>query len=274
MWRLKVGCVFLGLTILIAITGYVAAGWGWVDAIYMVTITIFGVGYGEVQPVTHAGMKLFTIAVIIAGCSSGLFVIGGILQLVTEGEVRRMLGIQNRVKEMNSLNNHAIICGYGRVGKMLAKNLVDAGQSLIILDQNPGRVDQAIQDGLLAISGDAVDDSVLIEAGIDRAKSLSTVLPNDAMNVFITLSARDLNESIQIIARAESPATERKLFRSGATRVVMPAAIGAMRIAQLITDGQTPDAVSESDDSCAIVRQELDNVRALGRDVDRIIRST
>ncbi|MEM9644735.1 MAG: potassium channel family protein, partial [Planctomycetota bacterium] len=161
-------------TMVIATAGYVLAGWEWVDAIYMVTITIFGVGYGEVHPVNDPALKLFTIAVIVAGCSSGIYVIGGILQMVTEGEVKRMLGVQSRSREIESLSDHAIICGYGRVGKMLANNLIAAGKSFIILDQDPQRVEQAAEDGLLAYAGDAVDDAVLLKAGIDCAKSLST----------------------------------------------------------------------------------------------------
>jgi len=225
---------FLGVCI-VATCGYVWAGWQWLDAIYMVTITIFGVGYQETRPIEEPWLKFFTMGVIFAGCSSLIFVIGGIVQMLTEGEIARIMGTRNRSKEIDALHDHTIICGYGRVGQILARDLAATDEPLIVLDNNPARVQEAISDGHLAVQGDAADDRTLTAIGIVRARALATVLPDDATTVFITLSARDLCESIHIIARAEMPATERKLLRGGATSVVMPAAIGASRIAQLAT---------------------------------------
>ena len=230
---LRKGITFFAATCVIATVGYVIAGWDWLDAVYMVTITIFGVGYGEVKPIEAPMLKLFTMGVIFAGCSSLVYVIGGIVQMLAEGEVERMLGIRTRSREIGQLSDHTIICGYGRVGQMLALELSNHGESLVILDRDTDRVQLAIEDGFLALEGDAVNDDVLHGVGIFRARTLATVLPDDATNVFITLTARDLSDTIQIIARAESPCTERKLIRGGATSVVMPAAISAVRIAQL-----------------------------------------
>lgn len=241
---LRKGLSFFVGTCIVATVGYVTAGWNWMDAIYMVVITIFGVGYGEVQPVEGVWLKLFTIGVIFAGCSSLIYVIGGIVQMLTEGEIERMLGKRSRLRELEQLQDHTIICGYGRVGQMLAMELSNHNQSMVIVDSNPARVQKAIADGFVAVEGDANDDDLLISAGLFRARTLASVLPNDAANVFITLTARDLCESIRIIARAESPTTERKLLRGGATSVVMPAAIGAIRIAQL--------AINEDHNECAL----------------------
>lgn len=229
------------VTCLAATAGYRLAGWNWIDSIYMVTITIFGVGYGEVNAIDETWLKLFTIVVIFAGCSSLIYVIGGIVQMLTEGEIERMLGNRTQTREIEQLSDHTIICGYGRVGQMLAAELQAQGESLVVLDRDPDRVQLAISDGFPAMVGDADGNDSLQQVGLHRARAFATVLPDDATNVFITLTARDLNESIRIIARAESPHTERKLIRSGATNVVMPAAIGAMRIAQL--------ALSETRDS-------------------------
>jgi voltage-gated potassium channel len=240
---LRKGLTFFVGTCIVATVGYVSAGWEWVDAIYMVTITIFGVGYGEVRPIEEPWLKLFTIGVIFAGCSSLIYVVGGIVQMLAEGEIEQMMGVRNRSREIEQLNDHTIICGYGRVGQMLAVELANHGESLVIIDHDPVRVDQAIEDGFLAIEGDAVDDDVLHRVGLFRARTLATVLPDDATNVFITLTARDLSNSIRIISRAESPSTERKLMRGGASRVVMPAAIVAVRISQLVASPlalQTP----------------------------------
>ena len=251
--RLCLGAGVLAMTVLVGIIGYVSAGWSWLDAIYMVTITIFGVGYGEVQPINDPGLKLFTILVILVGCSSGIYVIGGLFQLVTEGEIKRIMGIAQSERDIKSLRDHTIICGYGRVGKILASQLSASEQPFVIVDSNPERVRQAIDEGLLAVVGDATRDVALTRVGIYNARSLATVLPNDAMNVFITLTARDLCEKIQIIARAESPSTERKLLRSGASQVVMPAAIGATRIAELVTK----DHAEHHDQIDASVEQKL-----------------
>ncbi len=232
---LRKALAFFVTTCLVATFGYVAAGWGWVDSIYMVTITIFGVGFGEVRPVEPVWLKLFTMGVILAGCSSLVFVIGGIVQMLTEGEIERLMGIRNRSREIESLSDHTIICGYGRIGQMLAAELQQLGKSLVVLDRSHDRVAEAIDDGFLAFEGDCTEDETLQHAGIFRASVLATVLPDDATNVFITLTARGMSEAIRIIARAESPFTESKLIRSGATHVVMPAAIGAIRVAQLAT---------------------------------------
>ncbi len=231
--RLLIGIVSMIVICIVAVFGYVLAGWSWIDACYMVTITIFGVGYGEVHPMNEPGLKLFTICVIFAGCSSLIFVIGGVAQMLAEGEVKRMLGIRNRTKEIDQLRDHTIVCGYGRVGQMLAVELRNAGEAMVVLETSHERVDQSNEDGFLAMYGDASDEQILRKAGIHHAKCLATAIPNDAENVFITLTAREANATIKIIARAESPSTERKLMVSGASKVVMPALIGARYIAQL-----------------------------------------
>ena len=238
---LRKGFTFFVATCIVATIGYVSAGWEWLDAIYMVTITIFGVGYGEVRPIEEPWLKLFTIGVIFAGCSSLIYVIGGIVQMLAEGEIERMLGVRTRSREIEQLSDHTIVCGYGRFGQMLAAELANQGERLVVLDRESMRASQAIEDGFLAMQGDAVDDDALQQAGLFRAKTLATVLPDDATNVFITLTAREMSDTIRIIARAESPCTERKLLRSGASSVVMPAAIGAVRIAQLATAQECED---------------------------------
>ena len=236
---LRTGLMFMIATCLFAMIGYRLAGWQWIDAAYMVTITIFGVGYGEVNAIESTEMKIFTIVVIFAGCSSLLYVVSGIVQMLTEGEIERMLGERTQNKEIGQLSDHTIICGYGRVGQMLAAELQAQGEALVVLDRDPDRVRLAVADGFPAMVGDAVLDDTLQQVGLLRARAFATVLPDDAINVFITLTARELNESIRIIARAETPGTERKLLRSGATNVVIPAAIGALQIAQLaMSDGQ------------------------------------
>jgi voltage-gated potassium channel len=239
--RIKVGVVFFAATCLIAVAGYMAAGWELLDAVYMVVITVFGVGYGEAKPLSNSTLKIFTMGVIIAGCSSGIYVVGGFVQMLAEGEINRILGTRRMSKGIEQLVNHAILCGYGRVGQMLAQDLSAAGFPFVVVDSNESRVALAQREGHLALLGSASEESTLHTAGIARAKVLATVLPDDTANVFVTLTAREVNPSIQILARAESPSTEKKLIRSGASRVVMPALIGATKIAHMIVRPSAED---------------------------------
>jgi len=229
------GSVFFALTQLIAILGYRIAGWSWMDAIYMVVITIFGVGYGEVKPILEPALRLFTIFVIVAGTSSAVYIVGGFVQMVTEGEINRALGARKMTKEIEQLERHVIICGFGRMGMLLARRLADSGRKFVVVDLDEARIEQAQVRGYLVRFGDASDERILKEAGIERAIALATVLPNDAVNVFITLTARNLNDKLMILARGERSSTEKKLLQAGADRVVLPAAIGATRMAHLIT---------------------------------------
>ena len=226
---------------------YLSAGWSLIDSIYMVVITLFGIGYGEVRPISDPLLKIQTISFIIVGCLSGLYSIGGFVQLLTEGEIRRALGEHKMSKGLKKMKNHTIVCGFGRVGKMLAEQLSAQKEPFVIVDLDQSRLDTAAEAGYMVVVGDASTDEVLEQAGISSAKTLACVLPKDAINVFITLTARDLNADLEIIARAENPSTEHKLRRSGADYVVMPAAIGAMRMAQLISqpENQRPQATTK-----------------------------
>lgn len=244
--RVLLGGVFFTLTCAFAVGGYMIAGWNFLDAVYMVVITVFGVGYGEARPIEHPGLKVFTMGVIIAGCSSGIYVVGGFVQMFAEGEIKRALGARRMSKGIEKLKGHVLICGYGRVGQMLARDLQLAKQTFVIIDSSPERVAESQEAGFLTILGSASEEQTLISAGIADARVLATVLPDDTANVFITLTARELNPTIEIIARAESPSTEKKLRRSGATRVVMPALIGATKIAYFIIKPSAEDLLLES----------------------------
>jgi voltage-gated potassium channel len=150
--------------------------------------------------------------------------------------------MQSRIEK---LSGHAIICGYGRIGVMLAHDLAAAGMPLVIIERDAARLADIEAAGHFCIAGDATEEDVLMSAGIDRARVLATVLPNDAANVFITLSARNLNLELEIIARGEAPTTERKLLRAGAHQVVMPTHIGAERIARMILFPASADLAAD-----------------------------
>ena len=233
--RLFAGLVFFITVCVLATIGYVAAGWDLMDAVYMVIITIFGVGYGEVQPVQSPGLRVLTISLIIAGYGTAIYIVGGFVQMVTEGEINRALNKRKMTRGIEQLTGHAIVCGYGRSGRILAQQLALAKIPFVVLDQDERKLSEAEEQGFLVMQGDATEEEILLAVGVERARVLATVLPNDAANVFITLTARGLNAEMEIIARGENPSTEKKLLRSGANQVVLPHVIGGQRMAQLIT---------------------------------------
>nr|WP_264314159.1 potassium channel protein [Pseudanabaena sp. PCC 7367] len=233
--RIIIGLSFFVVTIVTAVVGYKLAGWSFLDAIYMVVITIFGVGYGEVRALDSPQLKVFTMLVIVAGTSSAVYTVGGFIQMVTEGEITRALDARRMTKSIESLDNHVIICGFGRIGYILARKLKKSHQSFVVIDTDDDRIELAHAQGFWGICGSASDENVLLAAGIKKARVLATVLPDDATNVFITLTAKELSPSIFIIARGELPSTEKKLKLAGADRVVLPANIGADRMAHMIT---------------------------------------
>jgi len=220
---------------IIAIVGYILFGWGTLDSVYMVIITIFGVGYGEVKPLETPAEKIFTIIVIIAGTTSAVYSVGGFVQMITEGEINKAFNSQRQQKTIDSLNNHIIICGFGRMGQILAQQLQKSGEDFIILDNNPESLTIAESLNYLIKIGDTTDEILLESAGILKAKILAVVLPDDTANVFITLTARGLNPNITIIARGDRPSTEKKLLLAGANHIILPASLSALRIANLIT---------------------------------------
>ncbi len=245
--RVVAGALFFGTTLIVAIIGYTRAGWSWSDATYMVVITIFGVGYGEVRPVNTPALRLLTMCVIIAGTTSAIYIVGAVVQMVTEGEINRAIGKRRMNREIESLKKHVIICGFGRIGQILARQLSHSRLPFIVLDNDKARVDLAESFGYLAKFGNAVDEGILTQVGVHRAQVLATVLPDDASNVFITLTARELNPELRILARGELPSTEKKLRLAGADQVVLPALISAQRIAYMITHPVSLNFLNQDD---------------------------
>ena len=242
--RLQVGLVTLAVIFVAAVCGYRLAGWDLLDSIYMVVTTLSMVGYHDAVggPMTPA-LEVFTIAVIVVGVSTALYILGGIFQMMTEGEINRALGLRRVSREIKRLSDHVVICGFGRVGETLAAELHRRKRPIVIVDNQPDRVAEAVSLDYLTLNDDATEEDALVNAGIRRAKTLVTTLPRDAENVFITLTARNLNPDLQIIARAESRSTEKKLIQAGADRVVLPSAAGALRMAAMVTRPSTIELI-------------------------------
>ncbi len=241
------GAICFGITFIVAVLGYIIAGWSILDSMYMVIITIFGVGFGEVRPVTSPALRVFTMFVIIAGSVSVVYMVGGFVQLLTEGEIKQALEARRMIREIEMLEDHVIVCGFGRMGQILCNKLKASRMPFVVVDNNPDRVAEAEDHGYLVYTGSATDEGVLEAVGIQRARVLATVLSDDADNVFITLTAREMNPNLQILARGEYPSTEKKLRLAGADHVVLPATIGALRMSHLITHPATLDFLDRND---------------------------
>ncbi len=255
---------FMIVVVAASTTAYMAAGWSFGDALYMVLLTVYTVGYREVRPVDTTYLHTVTIATIVLGCTGMIMVTGFLVQALTFSQVQRLLG-GNRVKSnIEKLRDHVIICGFGRIGTMLSRDLSQGGAPFVILDHDEARLAEARSMGYLCWAGDATDEDILRAAGIERARVLATVLPSDAANVFITLSARSLNPNLQIIARGEAPSTESKLLQAGANQVVLPAHIGAERIAEMVLFPETTRFIRGSQR----MRELESTLRDLGLEVD------
>ena len=193
-------------------------GWGFGDVLYMVVLTVYTVGYDEVRPIDTAELRIITIALIVTGCTGMIFLTGTLIQLITASQLQQLFGFRRMEKDIDRLSDHVIICGYGRIGQMLARELQAGNCDFVVVERGDSRMTAARELGFLSLQGDATDEDVLRRAGVARARALATVLPDDAANVFITLSARSLNRGLTIIARGEAASTESKLIQAGADR--------------------------------------------------------
>lgn len=222
------------------------------DAAYMAFITLSTIGYEVVKPLSPAG-KVFVIIYIMLGFSLFFYSLTQIGEMLLEGEIQRILRGRRMNRQIKDLSNHAIICGLGRMGQAIARELQHKDQDFLIIDHDLERIALAQQEGWRWIKGDVSDDEILKQAGIERARCLATVLPDDADNLFCVMSARLLNKSLTIIARASCDSVTIKLKRAGATRIVSPYSTGAVKIAQLLVHPELEDFMEIFSDRTADV---------------------
>lgn len=244
--NLTFAVIYMMVIFAAATAGYMAVGWSFDDAIYMVVVTIYTVGYDEVRPVVSPLLREITMATIVLGCTGMIFFTSALVQFITINQLQLVFGTKRMQSQVDKLKDHVIVCGYGRIGQMLAHELKAGGAQFVVLERSDKRAEEARNHGYLTVQADATDETGLKLVGIDRARTLATVLPDDAANVFITLSARSLNRSIEIIARGEVPSTEKKLRHAGADKVVLPTHIGAERIAEMILFPEAARATRDS----------------------------
>jgi len=219
--------------ILFGTIGYsLVEGWEVFDSLYMTVITLTTVGYHEVHSLSQSG-RMFTIVLILVGVGTMLYTLSVGAKVLLEGEIRDIFGRRKVSKKIGKMEKHYIVCGYGRMGRIICREMIQNGAPFVVVEKTP-EVITSIDKDILSISGDATQDTVLKEAGIERAKGLISVLSTDADNLYVVLSARGLNPRLRIVARASDEGAERKLFRAGADNVVSPYFIGGLRIAHTI----------------------------------------
>jgi voltage-gated potassium channel len=219
----------------IGTAGYmIIEGWNLVDSIYMTIITITTVGFSEVHQMSKLG-KIFTIGLVFSGVSFFLYVASAMVQFMVEGRIREIMGRRTLNRKIEHLKNHYIVCGYGRIGRVLSKHfMAHPSLKMVILEKDENLIPEMEADGVLYISGDASEEEILLKAGIKSAKALVAALATDIDNVFLVLTARQLNPQIFIVARSSSKGAKSKLMAAGANCVESPYDMGAVSMAQRV----------------------------------------
>ena len=225
--RLWLGLGALGLITLVGTAGYVVLGFSVLDAVYQTLTTITTVGFREVEPLDDAG-KVFTIVLIVLGVGTALYTFSVLLEALVEGQFGDAMQRRRMHKEISRMRDHVIICGWGRVGKALARYVTGAGEQVVIVERDGERLAGIPYPH---VQGDATDDDVLRQAGIEQARVLAAAVNTDADNLYVTISGRALRSDLFIIARARLEDSESKLLRAGANRVINPQALGGARMA-------------------------------------------
>ena len=231
----------LVLILFIGTMGYMRIErWNFLESLYMTVITITTVGFREVKTVSEPG-RIFTILIIFSGMGIMAYILGLVAQAMVNVQLRSIIGRTKLGLQMRSIRNHYIICGFGRIGKIICRELKANNIPMVVIDNNPEMKQPLENEDIPYINDDATNEDVLIEAGIERAKGLISVVASDADNLFITMTARGLNPQSFILARADEEQTEKKLLRAGANRVALPYLIGGQKMAHSITKPAVTD---------------------------------
>ena len=232
--RLAVAIIALLFILCVGTLGFhYLEDWSFLESLYATVVTLSTVGYGDFIPHSAGGM-LFTVFLIIVGVGTMLYTVGLITETMIEGRLNIILGKGRLVKMINKMQNHYIICGCGRIGHLICRELAQEKVDFVVIDNNPEVIQRIAEEGLVHYKGDATHDKTLLAAGIKKAKGIICVLPSDAENLYVILTARELNQDIFILSRSEDEDSEKRLLRAGANRVESPYLIGGMRMAMAI----------------------------------------
>lgn len=228
--RVRLALVALTGVLAIGTVGYIALGFGALDALYQTVTTVFTVGFREVEPLDARG-QVFTILLIIIGVGTALYALGALLELLIEGQLREIVGRRRMERDIERMEGHTVVCGWGRVGRTITQYSVGVGESVVVIDHDEARLADCPFPSVL---GDATDDSVLERAGVTRCKAIVAAVADDASNLFIVISARAIRPDAFLVARVRSERNEAKMLQAGADRVVNPQQIGGARMAAFV----------------------------------------
>jgi voltage-gated potassium channel len=232
--KLRIAMIGLFSIFVVGTLGYhFIEGWDLPDALYATVITLSTVGYGDFYPITGGG-KIFTVLLIIFGVGTMLYTIGLLTETMVEARFKMLMGRGKLEKMIKKLNNHYIICGCGRIGYLICKELLDEKIDFVVIDNNPEVIQKIQDDGFIYHKGDSIQDKTLVAAGIKRAKGIVCALPSDAENLYVILTAKELNPDIYILSRSVEEESEHRLLRAGANRVISPYKLGGTRMAMAI----------------------------------------
>jgi voltage-gated potassium channel len=225
-----------------AIGFHLIEGWSILDSLYVAAQTVTTVGYGDVAPATRNG-RLFAMFFMLAGVGVVLYALTSTVHAIVQSELVATFGERRQSRKMSKLRNHFIICGAGRVGSHLVRTLVNSNEDFVVIERDSQRVADLTHLGVIVLARDATLEETLREAGVEVARGLAACLPDDADNVYVVLTARDLNPNLHIVARAAEEQAEAKLIRAGANRVVAPTIIGGHRMAMALTKPAVDDFI-------------------------------
>lgn len=237
--RVRIGLALMGLVIVGGTIGYLGLGLGVLDAVYETVVTITTVGSSKPSAFGTAG-KVFTLFVILVGVGTALYTFSSVLEVLIEGHMRELVRRRRMDRDIAGMSGHVVICGWGRVGREVARYLANANRQVVIVDRDPERLGEVRYPCVL---GDVTNDDVLYKAGIERAATLVAALDTDTDNLFVTLASRSMRPDLQIISRARNESSVAKLRRAGADRVVNPQQLGGDRMAAFVVQPHVVDFV-------------------------------
>ena len=238
--RLQRGLLLLAAITGVGVVGYRVIGLSWLDALYQTVVTVATVGYREVgvEADPSAAYRLFTMFLVLSGVGTALYTLGVLLETLVEGTLTDQLWRRRMQRNIAEMRDHVIICGWGRVGRRIARDIAGSGREVVVVENNPDRTSEI---EMAFVEGDATDDAVLAAAGIANAGALVAALDTDAANMYVTLTGRSARPDLFIVARARLESAEAKLTQAGADRVVNPQHIGGGRIAALVLQPAVAD---------------------------------
>lgn len=229
--RVAEGLALLVVILAVSTGGYMAIeGWSFLDALYMAVITVTTVGYREVEPLSNEG-QVFTIFVLLLGVGTAFYILTAMVAAIIEGDFGQLLDLRRSRMAVENLKDHYIVCGYGRVGEEVVRELKERKAPVVVVDISETAVDRARTTGVLTVLGDATTEETLIEAGVSRCNTIFAASDSDSVNTYITLTAKSLRPDVFVVARLRSPAVESKLRQAGADRVISPYSMGGRRMA-------------------------------------------